>query len=194
MTSEGHAAHQRRAGGRDRCRGRTLRQGAPRAVRGVRAVPVTPAVGRRDRSDPDRSHAGGADHTRSRPRGLPTIGTPICFENSFPDIPRAMVNEGAGFLVVTVNNASYGFTAASDAASADDADPGHRGRAVGGERRRLGDQRVRRSLGSGRGLRGIVPSPLSCGAPSGPPTNARGTSGWGTGSPGSSWRSSPWCS
>jgi apolipoprotein N-acyltransferase len=45
--------------------------------------------------------------------GLPAIGTPICFENSFPDIPRAMVNEGAGFLVVTVNNASYGFTAAS---------------------------------------------------------------------------------
>ena len=46
--------------------------------------------------------------------GLPAIGTPICFENSFPDIPRAMVNDGAGFLVVTVNNASYGFTAASD--------------------------------------------------------------------------------
>ncbi|HEY6567773.1 MAG TPA: apolipoprotein N-acyltransferase [Actinomycetota bacterium] len=46
--------------------------------------------------------------------GLPAFGTPICFENSFPDIPRAMVNAGAGFLVVTVNNASYGFTAASD--------------------------------------------------------------------------------
>ena len=45
--------------------------------------------------------------------GMPPIGTPICFENSFPDIPRAMVNDGAGFLVVTVNNASYGFTAAS---------------------------------------------------------------------------------
>lgn len=45
--------------------------------------------------------------------GLPVFGTPICFENSFPDIPRTMVREGAGFLVVTVNNASYGFTAAS---------------------------------------------------------------------------------
>ena len=44
--------------------------------------------------------------------GLGSIGTPICFENAFPDIPRAMVNDGAGFLVVTVNNASYGFTAA----------------------------------------------------------------------------------
>jgi apolipoprotein N-acyltransferase len=45
--------------------------------------------------------------------GLPAFGTPICFENSFPDIPRAMVRDGAGFLVVTVNNASYDFTAAS---------------------------------------------------------------------------------
>jgi predicted amidohydrolase len=45
--------------------------------------------------------------------GLPPFGTPICFENSFPDIPRDMVRDGAGFLVVTVNNASYGFTAAS---------------------------------------------------------------------------------
>jgi apolipoprotein N-acyltransferase len=46
--------------------------------------------------------------------GLPPFGAPICFENSFPAIPRAMVRDGAGFLVVNVNNASYGFTAASD--------------------------------------------------------------------------------
>jgi apolipoprotein N-acyltransferase len=46
--------------------------------------------------------------------GLPPFGTPICFENSFPAIPRAMVRAGATFLVVPVNNASYGFTAASD--------------------------------------------------------------------------------
>ncbi len=45
--------------------------------------------------------------------GLPPFGAPICFENSFPDIPRAFVRDGARFLVVTVNNASYGFTAAS---------------------------------------------------------------------------------
>ena len=45
--------------------------------------------------------------------GLPPIGVPICFENSFPSIPREMVRQGAGFLVVTVNNASYGTTAAS---------------------------------------------------------------------------------
>jgi apolipoprotein N-acyltransferase len=46
--------------------------------------------------------------------GLPPFGAPICFENSFPAIPRAMVREGAAFLVVNVNNASYGFSAASD--------------------------------------------------------------------------------
>jgi hypothetical protein len=45
--------------------------------------------------------------------GLPPIGVPICFENSFASIPREMVRQGAGFLVVTVNNASYGTTAAS---------------------------------------------------------------------------------
>jgi apolipoprotein N-acyltransferase len=46
--------------------------------------------------------------------GLPWIGTPICYENSFPEIDRAMVRQGAGFLVVTINNASYGRTAASE--------------------------------------------------------------------------------
>jgi len=46
--------------------------------------------------------------------GVPPFGTPICYENSFPDLPRAFVRDGATFLVVPVNNASYGFTAASD--------------------------------------------------------------------------------
>jgi apolipoprotein N-acyltransferase len=46
--------------------------------------------------------------------GLPPIGTPICYENSFPSIPRQMVADGAGFLVVSVNNASYDLTAASE--------------------------------------------------------------------------------
>jgi len=45
--------------------------------------------------------------------GLPPIGTPICYENSFPSIDRGMVREGAGFLVVVINNASYDRTAAS---------------------------------------------------------------------------------
>jgi apolipoprotein N-acyltransferase len=45
--------------------------------------------------------------------GVPPIGTPICFENSFPGLTRAFVRAGAAFLVVTVNNASYGTTAAS---------------------------------------------------------------------------------
>lgn len=46
--------------------------------------------------------------------GLPAFGTPICYENSFPSIDRAMVRGGAEFLVVTINNASYGRTAASE--------------------------------------------------------------------------------
>ncbi|HJR97206.1 MAG TPA: apolipoprotein N-acyltransferase [Actinomycetota bacterium] len=45
--------------------------------------------------------------------GLPPFATPICYENSFPAITRSLVSEGAGFVVVPVNNASYGFTAAS---------------------------------------------------------------------------------
>jgi apolipoprotein N-acyltransferase len=45
--------------------------------------------------------------------GLPPIGTPVCFENSFPSIDRQMVDEGAGFLAVLTNNASYEETAAS---------------------------------------------------------------------------------
>lgn len=55
---------------------------------------------------------GEGVHTLSTD-GLPAFGTPICFENSFPQIPRAFVRDGAGFLIVPVNNASYGFTAAS---------------------------------------------------------------------------------
>ncbi len=46
--------------------------------------------------------------------GLPPFAAPICFENSFPAEPRDMVIEGATFAVVPVNNASYGFTAASE--------------------------------------------------------------------------------
>ena len=45
--------------------------------------------------------------------GLPAFAAPICFENSFPSLVRAFVRAGAGFLVVPVNNASYGTTAAS---------------------------------------------------------------------------------
>ena len=45
--------------------------------------------------------------------GLPKIGTPICYENSFPSIDREMTRLGAGILVVVINNASYGRTAAS---------------------------------------------------------------------------------
>ena len=46
--------------------------------------------------------------------GLPRIGTPICYENSFPSIDREMTRLGAGILVVVINNASYERTAASE--------------------------------------------------------------------------------
>jgi apolipoprotein N-acyltransferase len=45
--------------------------------------------------------------------GLPRVGTPICFENAFPELGRGFVRDGASFLVVLTNNASYGETAAS---------------------------------------------------------------------------------
>jgi apolipoprotein N-acyltransferase len=51
-------------------------------------------------------------HTLSAP-GLPTFAAPICFENSFPGLDRALVRQGAEFLVVLTNNASYEETAAS---------------------------------------------------------------------------------
>jgi hypothetical protein len=56
---------------------------------------------------------GASIHAISQP-GVPPYGTPICFENAFPSIPRQMVIDGAGFIVVPVNNASYGFTAAAE--------------------------------------------------------------------------------
>ncbi len=51
-------------------------------------------------------------HTLRAP-GLPAFGTPICFENSFAELDRRLVREGARFLVVLTNNASYEDTAAS---------------------------------------------------------------------------------
>jgi apolipoprotein N-acyltransferase len=45
--------------------------------------------------------------------GLPRFAAPICFENSFPALDRELVRQGAEFLVVLTNNASYDRTAAS---------------------------------------------------------------------------------
>jgi apolipoprotein N-acyltransferase len=59
-----------------------------------------------DRTPGERVHTVAVDD-------LPAFGTPICFENGFPALTRAFVRAGATFLVVTVNNASYGMTAAS---------------------------------------------------------------------------------
>ena len=53
----------------------------------------------------------------SRPTLLHVDGVPfanvICFENSFPSLDRRLVDRGAGFIVVSTNNASYGRSAAS---------------------------------------------------------------------------------
>ena len=48
-----------------------------------------------------------------RLEGLPPFGTPICFENAFAEVERSMVLDGAEFLVLTINNASYGMSPAS---------------------------------------------------------------------------------
>jgi apolipoprotein N-acyltransferase len=55
----------------------------------------------------------GRDIRSIRAPGIPAFGTPICYENSFPGIERSFVRDGARFLVLTINNASYGRTAAS---------------------------------------------------------------------------------
>jgi apolipoprotein N-acyltransferase len=43
-----------------------------------------------------------------------SIGPITCYESVFPDLVRDQVNEGAQVLVVSVNNASYGRTAATE--------------------------------------------------------------------------------
>ena len=68
-------------------------------ISALRQVPVDRVPG--DRIEPMRAP------------GIPAFGTPICYENSFPSIERAFVHAGARFLVLTINNASYGETAAS---------------------------------------------------------------------------------
>lgn len=45
--------------------------------------------------------------------GAARIGVPICFENIFPAVTHDFVRAGANVLVVSTNNASYGFSAAS---------------------------------------------------------------------------------
>lgn len=53
-------------------------------------------------TDPGVFRVGGAD-----------LATVICFENTFPALTRSQVRAGAEILVVSTNNASFGFTAAS---------------------------------------------------------------------------------
>ena len=93
--------------------GRPLRQGPPRAVRRVRAVARRARRGSPRSSRSRSTGRRGSGCTRCPPPGSRAFGTPICFENSFPSLTRDFVRDGAEFLVVPVNNASYGTTAAS---------------------------------------------------------------------------------
>ena len=127
------------------CRSANTSRGAT-SCRGSRRSSRCRSTGRR-----------GSGCTRCPIDGLPAFGTPICFENSFPTLARAFVRDGAGFLVVPVNNASYGTTAASRAAPADEPDARGGERPVGRERRRLGHQRVHRSQRTRRVRGGAVP-------------------------------------
>jgi apolipoprotein N-acyltransferase len=54
----------------------------------------------------------GDDSACGRLAGIP-FATVICFENTFPSLDRRLVDDGAEFLVVQTNNASYERTAAS---------------------------------------------------------------------------------
>ena len=108
--------------------------------------------------------------------------------------PGRWCAQGAGFLVVTVNNASYGTTAASAQ---------HlqisRMRAVENgrwvvQRRGLRDQRVHRPHRPRGGLEGLFEPAILRHTIRSSDASERGTSGWGTGSPGSRWRSWSSCS
>ncbi|MGH2810614.1 MAG: glycosyltransferase, partial [Actinomycetota bacterium] len=59
-----------------------------------------------------RDMAAGDEATTFR-LGEGRFGSLICYESTYPDLVRTMVNEGAGFLVVSTNNSSYARTAAS---------------------------------------------------------------------------------
>ena len=69
-------------------------------------------IGAIDQIPVDRT--AGTDLRPLQVPGLPPLGTPICYENSFPGIERALVREGAALIVLTINNASYGRSAASE--------------------------------------------------------------------------------
>jgi apolipoprotein N-acyltransferase len=56
--------------------------------------------------------AQGHDITLFRVDGV-VVGTPICFENAFPDLFRRFVGKGAGLMVVSTNDSSFLFSPAS---------------------------------------------------------------------------------
>ena len=168
---DGIAAHERAGLRRTRRAGGPLRQGAPRPVRGVRAVSAPSLTWiERDRPDPGRPGAGGAASTRSRSRACPPYGTPICFENAFPSIPRTFVRDGATLPRRAGQQRLLPVHGGRRAAPADESDARGRDRSVGRGRRRLGYQRVHRPRRGGAEPAPACSSPLSCGARSRPST------------------------
>ena len=91
------------AGGRDR---RALRQGAPRAVRRIRAVPRR-AAARQDHRRHDRSERRSRTARRSRCRGCPRSPPLICYEAIFPGAVIDESDRPAWILNIT-NDAWYG--------------------------------------------------------------------------------------
>ena len=99
-----HAAARRQHGGR-------LPQGAPRAVRRVRAVQARCCSSRRRWSRPCRTSAPGA-----RPVMLPLGGHPvstaICYEVVYPELDREASSSGSELLTTITNDAWFGRSSA----------------------------------------------------------------------------------
>ena len=132
-------------------------------------------------------------HTLST-AGLPAFGTPICFENSFPELTRAFVRDGRGVPRGSGEQRVLRDDGGIGPAPPDEPHARGGGRPVGRGRRRLGHQRVRRSHGTHRVAGRAVPTGDP--APHDPVIGRRSrrTSASGTGSRGSRSSSSPgWC-
>ena len=144
-----HGAHERRPVRRPGGHRRPLRQGASRAVRRVRPVAARALVALRDPADPGRPDAGGGGAHRVHVRTAAVRDAHLLREQ-LPGAharvrPRGRdVPGGAGEQRVVRHDRGLRATTPDEPHARD------RGRTLGRERRRLGDQRVHRSHRSGR--------------------------------------------
>ena len=118
------------------------------SCRSASTSPGAPASGgsARSRRSPS-TGCRGSGSTPSPSRALPPFGTPICFENAFPAIPRALVRDGAGVPRGAGEQRVVRLHRRSGPAPADE--PAARGgdRALGRRRGGRGGERLRRSDG-----------------------------------------------